>query len=282
MDLPSLPTIERIARKGRTLFSKWDMSLFQDYCRATLPRLMGPSPASETGQPVATAFAELLCEGIGRGYLGTSLHADPANLMEFCLRDWLLRRLSDGTTEHRMQLLADCWNMLEGLLREPRWVNSYVMARVRELEKENDLQSFLARVLGPLFEPAISSNWSGPFRVTTLSLRKGDEEFLPGDMHVVAPNILAVRDRRHSLSLGIILRKQDQSELAGIFADTAPYPEPQSAVTPHWKGEWLSFGNERIQLQFLAEPFRWIQLSAGFVVASAMNSQKLWIVESEQ
>jgi hypothetical protein len=282
MDPLLSPTIERVAQKGRTQFSKWDMPLFQDYCRATLPHLISSSPESATSLPVAAAFAELLCEGIGRGYLATNLNADPVNLMEYCLRDWLVLRLAEGTTEQRIQLLASAWNMLEGLLREPRWVNSYVMARVRELENDGDLQVFLTHVLKPLFEPAISSNWSGPFRVTTLSLRGGDEEFLPGDMQLVAPSVLAVKDRRHSLSLGILLRKKGLSELAGIFADTSPYAEPLSAMTPRWKGEWLSFGSERIQLKFLAEPFRWLQLSAGFVVASAVNSQNLWIVESDQ
>jgi hypothetical protein len=115
-----------------------------------------------------------------------------------------------------------------------------------------------------------------------LSLRTGDDEFLPGEMHLVAPNIVAVRDRRRDLSLGLILRKQGQSELAGIFANTNPYTEAPSTLAPRWQGEWLTFGRERIQLKYLNEPFRWIQLSAGFVVTSAVNSQKLWIVESEQ
>src|SRR5580692_4890849 len=154
MDPPLSLIIERIAQKGRTQFSKWDMPLFQDYCRATLPHLMSSSQASETSQPVAAAFAELLCEGIGRGYLATNLNADPVNLMEYCLRDWLVLRLPEGTTEQRIQLLASAWNMLEGLLREPRWVNTYVMARVRELENDGDLQVFLTHVLKPLFEPA--------------------------------------------------------------------------------------------------------------------------------
>jgi hypothetical protein len=273
MDPLLLPNIERLAQKGKTQFSNWAPSLFQEYCQATLPHLTGPA---------ASAFAELLCEGIGRGHVTTKLDIDPANLMEYCLRDWLVRRLSDGSIEQRLQLLANSWNILEGLLGEPRWVNSYVMARVGELKNETSLQVFLARVLKPLFEPATNANWSGPFRVTMVSLRAGDDEFLPGEMHLVAPNILAVRDRRRHLSLGLVLRKNGQSELAGVFADTHPYTEPPSAMAPRWQGEWLAFGNERIQLKFLAEPCRWIQLSAGFVVASAVNSQKLWIVESDQ
>lgn len=282
MDPMLSATVERLTQKGRIRFSHWADSLFQDYCQVTLPRLTGPSLTAATWQPVSIAYAELLCEGIGQGYVATDLQSTPTNLMEYCLRDWLVRQLMENSTEQRLQLLANSWNIMEGLLREPRWVNSYVMARVRELESSGNLQFFLARVLKPLFEPATNANWSGPFRVTMLSLRTGDEEFLPGELHLVAPNILAVKDRRRHLSLGIVLRKQGQSELAGVFADTKPYTEPPAAMAPRWQGEFLSFGNERIQLKYLHEPFRWIQLAAGYVVASAVNSQRLWIVESDR
>ena len=42
----------------------------------------------------------------------------------------------------------------------------------------------------------------------------------------------------------------------------------------------MTFGKERVRLPLLGEPFRWLQADAGFVVASAINSQQLWIVES--
>lgn len=282
MDSLLLPTIERLAQKGRTQFSNWSAPLFENYCQATLPRLIGSAETAAAWQPAAAAFAELLCEGVGRGHLTVQLHAEPVNLMEYCLRDWLVSRLIQVSTKQRIRFLVSAWNMLEGLLREPRWVNCYVMARAHELENENDLQVFLTRVLRPLFEPTTSSNWSGPFRVTMQSLRSGDDEFLPGEMHLVAPNILAVRDRRRDLTLGLILRKQGQTELAGIFSDTSPFTDSPPAISPRWQGEWLSLGTAQVQLKFLAEPFRWIQASAGFVVASAIDSQKLWIVESEQ
>jgi hypothetical protein len=272
-----LPTIEQLAQKSATQFANWNPSLFQDYCQALL-RDHAKSPLSSP--LVATALAEMLCEGIGRGYLTTSLHAHPANLMEYCFRNWLVSRLADVAAERKLHFLADAWNLLEGVLREPSWVNAYVMARVRELHGEHCLESFLGVVLKPLFEPATMANWTGPFRVIMLSLRACDDEILPGDMHLVAPTILAIRDRRRDLACGVVLRKQGQSELAGIFGETSPFVEQPSITAPSWQAEWVTFGKERIQLPFLGEPFRWLQVRAGFVVASAVNSQKLWIVES--
>jgi hypothetical protein len=272
-----LPTIERLAQKGAAQFSNWNPSLFQAYCQRLLK---DHSKASLSSRLVATALAEMLCEGIGRGYLTTNLQANPANLMEYCFRNWLMARLADIPAERQLSFLADAWNLLEGVLREPSWVNAYVMARVRELHREIGLESFLGPVLKPLFEPATPANWTGPFRVTMLSLRAGDDEFLPGEMHLVAPTILTVKDRKRDLACGVVLRKQGQSEVAGIFGEVSPFVEQASGMPPSWKGEWVTLGKERIQLPFLGEPFRWLQVHAGFVVANAVNSQKLWIVES--
>jgi hypothetical protein len=271
-----LPLIERLDRKGATQFSNWSSPLFRDYCQALLPGV-AKSPLSS---PVATALAELLCEGVGRGYLTARLRANPTNLMEHCFRDWLTSQLAEVATERRLPFLADAWNLLEGVLSGPGWVNAYVMARARELHGEPSLESFLGRVLRPLLEPATRANWSGPFRVTTLSLRACDEEGLPGDMHLVAPTILAVKDRRRDLACGVVLRKGGRSETAGAFGETRPFVEQPSAKPPRWQGEWVTIGEERVRLPFLGEPFRWLQVDAGFVVASAVDSQKLWIVES--
>src|SRR5438270_431653 len=83
---------------------------------------------------------------IGRGYLASSWQSRPANLMEYCFRDWLVGQLTDAAARPPLNFLADTWNLLEGLLREPRWVNAYVMARAWELEDEASLHAFLVRV----------------------------------------------------------------------------------------------------------------------------------------
>ncbi len=266
------PLIERLDRQGASQFAHWDPTLFRAYCQALL------KDGSDT--PAAAALAELVCEGVGRGYLAAGLHVNPTNLLEYCFRNWLPARLADVAPERRLPFLADTWNLLEGVLGEPRWVNAYVLARVRELHREPGLEAFLGRVLRPLLEPASRANWAGPFRVTTLSLRACDDEVLPGDMHLVAPTVLAVRDRRRDLVCGVVLRKEGRSEPAGVFGDTPPFVEPPPAAPPRWQGEWVAFGETRVRLPFLGEPFRWLQADAGYLVASAVNSQNLWIVES--
>ena len=280
---PSLsPLIERFAQEGASRFANWKASLFQEIGQTAAPRVWQSLEHgdSERRQAVLTAYLHLLCEGIGNGYLATGWQNAAGNLMELCLRDWLPAQLAALPHEQHLPMLASTWNLLEGLLREPPWVNVYVMARAGELDKEASLESFLMRVLKPLFEPASPAQWNGPFQVSLLSTRPGDDEFLPGDMRLVAPTILAVKDRRRAVHLGFILRKQGQSELAGAFGETAPFVEEASPILPHWQADALMLGAERIHVPLIQEPFRWLQVRAGFVVASAVNSQKLWIVES--
>jgi hypothetical protein len=282
---PTLSTmIDQSARSGMARFSGWNAALFQDYCRAAIlpfaESLNEPSTGSESGLAVATGFVKLICEGIGQGYLTTASGEPPENLMEYCLGRWLVRRLIATSRGQRLPLLVDSWNLLEGLLREPRWVNSYVMARTAELEAGSDLRSFLARVLKPLLEPAAASTWEGPYRVTLLSMRSGDEDFLPGDMELIAPSILSVVDRRRPVRWGVVLRKQGQSELAGQLGETRAYLEEPIPEPARCDGARLSVAEERISLPYLREPFRLLQVRAGFVVATAVDSQKLWIVES--
>ena len=52
--------------------------------------------------------------------------------------------------EQHLSLLARVWNLGEGLLREPEWVNAYVMSRIGELRSEKMPETILVDVLRPL------------------------------------------------------------------------------------------------------------------------------------
>jgi hypothetical protein len=263
-----------IGERGASQFSNWNRSLFNDYCETIVAPLAAHEPT------LAVNFAETLREAIGCGYVSTSLASPAKNLLEEVVRTWLPEQLVQHSAKKRLTALAKAWNLLEGLLREPAWVNAYVMARVRELTHDTQLDDFLVSVLTPLFEPAGVADWHGPFRVTMLSLRPCHNDFLPGEMHLVAPTVLAINDRRNDQACGVILRKKGQSELAGAFGETQPYSEPPPTVTPHWTGGELSIGHEKIALNFFPGAYRWMHTRSGFVIANAINSQKLWIIES--
>src|SRR5262249_31955367 len=128
MDAAALDQMRRLGEEGPRRFSNWDAPLFDAYCRMFLPTVFASLPPEESG-----AFAGLMAmvqQGIGEGLLRGDPADRPANFLEFCIRDWLPCALAELPAEKQMPLLASVWNLGEGLLREPDWVNGYVMSRI--------------------------------------------------------------------------------------------------------------------------------------------------------
>jgi hypothetical protein len=278
MDAAITDYLRQLGEDGPRRHANWDGPRFDAYCGTLLPELCERlSPACG---PTLASFAMLIEQGIGEGYLRSPPEVAPANLLEFCLRVWLPDALPQTPPAERRPLLARVWNLCEGLLREPAWVNAYLMARVGEFRKDRAPEAFLVDALRPLLEPVRSARWEGPFRVTLLSLRPADDAFLPGEMQLAAPAVLVVTDRRRPARLGIHLRREGRSTILGPFAAAEPFPDEPPGVNVAWGGNTARVGSEKLSLPALERPFRWTAVRAGFLVVSAPDSQKLWIAES--
>jgi len=278
MDSAALDYLRQLGAEGPRRFSQWDAALFVAYGRTVLPEAWERLPSG-----CARSFAGLAAmvqQGIGEGYLASDPESNPQNFLEFCLRNWLPEVLAGLPAEEHMPLLARVWNLGEGLLREPEWVNVYVMARIGELRGARTPEAVLADVLRPLMEPAPPARWEAPYRVTLLALRPASDEFLPGEMQLAAPTVLVVSDRRRPVRLGIHLRREGQSEVLGTFGPSGPFQDEPAAVPVAWAGGRARIRGDDVWLPFLAGPFRWTLVRAGYLVANAADSQKLWIVES--
>ena len=177
-------------------------------------------------------------------------------------------------------MLARIWNLSEGLRREPGWVGGYVLARASELKSSTTPELFLTNILGPLMQPTATPRWEGPFRVSTLSLRSADEEFLPGDQELVAPSVLVIADRRRPVRIGVHLKKAGHSEILGLFGASETYTAACANPEVVWNEDHLLVGPEIVRMPFLRKPFRWSIVPTGFVVASSQDSQRLWIAET--
>jgi hypothetical protein len=282
MDAMAAELVRQAADAGPRQSSGWDARLFDAYGRTVLPALWQRLPASlpEDRERTFASVLALVHEGIGQGHLTSEPEAAPTNLLEFCVRDWLPGTLAELSPAEHVPLLARVWNVAEGLLGEPAWVNAYVMARVGELASGANLEAFLVETLRPLMEPAPPARWEGPYRVTLLSLRAADDEFLPGEMHLAAPAVLIVEDRRRPARVGVHLRREGRSAVLGTFGATRPFSEEPVPVSIAWDGGSVGVGADKVGLPFFPGPFRWSAARAGYLVASAVDSQKLWIVES--
>ena len=225
--------LQRLGEEGHRRFSNWDAPLFAAYCRTVLQALRTCLPPE--ADRAFEGLSAMVQQGIGEGYLGGDLEAAPRNFLEFCIRDWLPAVLAELPGEEHLGLLARVWNLGEGLLREPDWVNGYVMSRIGELRGDKRPEAILVEILRPLLEPAPPARWEPPYRVTLLSLRQADDEFLPGEMRLAAPTVLVVTDRRRPVRLGVHLRRMGQSTVLGAFGPAGAFPDEPAGVDITWE-----------------------------------------------
>ena len=107
------------------------------------------------------------------------------------------------------------------------------------------------------------------------------EDFLPGEMHLAAPRVVCVADRRDpDHRLGLLLGHGGQSRWLGPVPAMAPYDEDGPKPAAKVSGGEARVGSHQVDLPLLGEAHRVASARAGFVVVSAVDSQRLWIVET--
>lgn len=281
-------TIQRLiqdyATDGARQHASWDDSLFEALCAESAMKLLralesaGGKP--ELQQTVFEGYLRLVQEGVGRGYLRRAAGGVWSNFMELVLVQFVPEQLPALKPEKRLEELTKIWNLLEGLLGEPAWINQLVLARALEFKRLVDLEEFLVEVLDPVLSPAPTAAWTGPFQQTVLDARPIDEDFLPGEMLLAAPWVLCIKDRRRPVRLGVLLQKSEKSEFIGPLPELEPYRDSTPLPDVELKKNAIQIGEHRFKLPRLSVPHQLAVARAGFVVASALDSQRIWVVES--
>jgi hypothetical protein len=280
-DIASLSVSVR--EEGPRRFARWDGELF-DTIVAGPTRLLAEGLA---GQPdteaILVSYLEMIQQGVGLALLRPAA-AGSGGWTSFLERSLvqsvpaLLPRVPPG---ERLSLLVKVWNLGEGLLREPPWLDRYVTARAAELTDLKDIETFLVHTLEPVLVPPPPAAWQGPFAVAVLDLRRLHDEFLPGALGLAAPGVLRVMDRRRpGLEAGVLLRPRGRSELLGLTGSLGEYAEttPLPAVT--FADGQMTIGGRLVPVPSLRRCQAHAVVRAGFVAACAIDSQRLWIVES--
>ncbi len=274
-----------LRQEGARRFAAWQPDLFDAVACGpglTLWQALAEQPDAEA---VFRGYLCLVQEAVGTAAL-RSAAAPPAgtpwsSFLERFLVQLVPDLLANVPSSERLPLLVKGWNLGEGLLGEPEWVDRYVNACAGRLRKLGDLEKFLVEALTPVLTPAPPSSWEGPFAVTVLDLRSAHDDFLPGALSLAAPTVLCVQDRRlpHT-QVGVLLRPKRKSELLGLTQGLSGYEDagPRPAVTI--EDGRARVGEHVIALPHLRRCSHSLVARAGFVVASALDSQRLWIVEA--
>jgi hypothetical protein len=244
--------------------------------------------ASGAGR-VVDAYLRLVAEALRLGYLDrascealASGSPAPSNLLGRCLVEVLPRRLPAYPAERRLPILAEVWNLGEGLLRQPSWMGSVASSLMRDLDDLERLGELLSATLAPLMTEPRRSSFAGPFAVQVLDLRELDEEFLPGAMHAAAPAVLCVHDRvRPGLHGAVLVGAGGSGRSLGTTPCLAAHAESAAdSVEVRVARGRASLAGRDVALPTVHTEQAHVVLGSGFLAVSAVDSQRLWIVES--
>jgi hypothetical protein len=275
-------TLADLRRDGPRRFARWDGALF-DAVVTGPARALGESLEGEPDTAaVLTAYLRLVQEGVGTGALRQPAAGGPWScFLERCLVGLVPALLPKVKAGQRLPLLVRVWNLGEGLRREPGWLDRYFTACAGRVEELTDLDHSLVRILDPVLAPPPPAAWRGPFNVSVLDLRALHDEFLPGEIALAAPTVFLVEDRRHKgLQTGVLLRRGGKSELLGLTEGLETFAEPGDHPAVEFRDGGAIVAGQPVQLPTLRRCHRHAVARAGFVAACAVDSQRLWIVES--
>jgi hypothetical protein len=287
--------------EGALRFASWDAALFDAVARGPARALAESLDGRANAEKVLHSYLRLVQEAVGNRLLrrASSSEAGWTSFLERCLVEIVPAKLSEVPAGDQARLLADVWNLGEGLLRGPAWVDRYVTTCASDLQRLTDLQPFLVATLEPVLTPPPPAAWQGLFAVQVLDLRPAQEDFLPGPMRLAAPCVLGVADRRRpDRQVAVLLRHGRQSKLLGPVGARAsrPHADIEAGGTPAlrqddyaesgdlpavaFEDQRVRIGGHEVAVPFLRRAVSHAVARAGFVAACAVDSQQLWVVES--
>lgn len=187
-----------------------------------------------------------------------------------------------SSTAAAATLLARAWNIGEGVLAGPAFVDPYLVAAFRTVAVDlktlrGDVVAALERVLTVERAPS----WSH-FSTHVLDLSTVRPDFLPGTLHAAAPGLLCVHDRHEPEAAAVVaVERGGQSRIVGPSPclgdpwDAAGLPDVDA-------GDGIVLvGEVAVRAPTLLRSYWSACLPRGFVCVSAVDSQRVWLLESD-
>lgn len=273
-----------VAAVARRNSSQFDAARFQALVATRVRELWPLIRGAPHAASVLRSYLRLLAEAVGMGCLIEDARGQQRDFLSDLLVNQVPARLPGVAPERRTACLAQLWNLGEGLLQEPAWLNRFAMVFAHEASAAGDLLALpaqLTAVLEPVLAPRPPSQWAGPCQLVVLDPRPVTDGFLPGEMHLAAPAVVCVHDRRRAGSqLGVLLEHGGKSRILGaapcLGSTVHEGARPAVAFSP---GS-LAIGDHQVPLGWLREPLERLVTATGFVLASAVDSQRLWVVDT--
>lgn len=281
--------VEHHELEGNRRFSRWDGPLFRAIVFGPGKRLAGAIDGASDAAPIFLGWLKLVVEAVGLGYVRPGIIASedklvfaPENLLELLLLEFIPDKIAACPPNGRVALLTKAWNLGEGLLAEAPWLNIVVASAMGNVASLMDMEGRLLRILDTALAPRARSVFQGPYAVRTLNLRDVDGAFLPGRMHFAEPALVCIHDRkRPELVAGVLVGARQAPSLAfrsPCLAEKATIAPNLPTVSLTRAG--LCVGDARVPLPLWTRGHSVVASRAGLIVASAIDSQRIWIAET--
>ncbi|MFO0650806.1 MAG: hypothetical protein U0326_31570 [Polyangiales bacterium] len=281
MSTPLDALVPEMLTLGHQLNSRFDGALFRTIAEGAAAKLWAHVEGSEGDETLLRSYLRLVVEATGMGCLAKDPGGAHRNLLSLALLDLAPENLAAFPPGVRPHVLAFLWNVGEGLLAEPAWMNRYAAAMCADVTDLNALSYKLEAVLEPVLAPRAPSRWAGPHTVKVLDPRSVRDDFLPGAMHLAAPSVVCLHDRRApKVHLGVMLDHGGRSAILGMtpcLGGTVPETAiPAVEFTPNA----VKIADRAVALPWLRAPRDQLVTATGFVLATAVDSQRLWVIDT--
>lgn len=273
---------DTLSLDARRLYSHWSPEAWDQLSRGPAADLGLRLVGREDGDRLLRTYLALGREAVGLQYIDRrSFESDPLFLAALWIHV-LPRLLPEVPAEQVGALLELAWNAGERLVREPAWLNRYLVSRLGELSRLDRLEGWLRESLAPVLQAPPAARWKGPLVATVLDSVGGGDDFLPGRIHLAAPTIACVHHRRaEDRQVAIHLRTGGRSVPLGgtpCFGEFSPPAEALPAVS--FVANGVKVAGLVLELPRFGAEIAHAIAPAGFVVAASKSSQKVWVVES--
>jgi len=275
--------VEKLSLDASRKHANWDDYVFKQFAMmpgAQLWQALGPRSGA---QAILSSYLLMVSEAIAAGYIREMNWGRPCrSFMEYYIRELVPAAAAQNPPKTALMFLAEGWNIAEGLQNQPRWIDGFVASQTRELKCLDQVKTSVAAAIDKALSTPDCAAWTGNSRLYVLKPRDLIDDFLPGDMHLAAPIVVCVHDRRqHGSHVQVYLDKAGQSALAGPFP-CAGNSQP-AALAPATKisQNEVEIQGRLYQLPLIGTAFSELLTESGFYLASAEDSQRLWLLECE-
>jgi len=286
--------VNRVKARGEQ-YAHWNQELFMKIVQAAAQQCWNRIHKQPNAEQVFAAYMDLIGEGIRNTYLTQSLNShhynyliqNPTaswlpitwkNFLEYCLIKKIPLTLSEVPKQQQLEILVKIWNIGENILQQAPWMGLYILSHADELTSLTNIDAFLIDIMDPLLRPPKPAQWQPPFDVSILDGRDIHDDFLPGEMHEVAPSVVCVHDRRLSGIYGGIFMNNEPNTLLFHHQCLGDSQNNREEISVVFESSSVTIQSHPVNLTRLGEHHSYLVCNGGQLLVSAIDSQRIWHV----